>query len=196
MNSLIINLSFAVFHRQSLSCEVIDKSQGDIDSPNSKYSLFALPGRFQLRYYCSKFPPRFSVCKLGRSIHFIPLFSNFCCSRRMIHTGNCCLAPSPVGFNRPIISQSLFLESRVRIRPLRSLRIICFRNFSQHAHAPPLKTPLAPSPACINYSIIFESLLLPSDFVQIPGRLAPDSSFSKFHSLPPSTRKKALQGLP
>ena len=40
MTSLIINLSFAVFHRQSLSCEVIDKSQGDIDSPNSKYSPF------------------------------------------------------------------------------------------------------------------------------------------------------------
>ena len=50
----------------------------------------------------------------------------------------------------------------MRIRPLRLLRIICFRNFSQHAHAPPLKTPLAPSPACFNHSIIFESLLLES----------------------------------
>ena len=28
----------------------------------------------------------------------------------MIHPGKCCLEPSPVGFNRPIISQSLFLE--------------------------------------------------------------------------------------
>ena len=37
MTSMIINLSFAVFHRQSLSCKVIDKSQGDINSPNSKY---------------------------------------------------------------------------------------------------------------------------------------------------------------
>ena len=51
-------------------------------------------------------------------------------------------------------------SSRVRIRPLRSLRIICFRNFSQHTHAPPLKPLLAPSPACFNHSIIFESLLL------------------------------------
>ena len=61
MTSLIINFSFAVFHRQSLSCEVIDKSQGDINSPNSKYSPFCPPGRFQWRYYCSKFPTRFSV---------------------------------------------------------------------------------------------------------------------------------------
>ena len=30
--------------------------------PTANISLFALPGRFQLRYYCSKFPPRFSVC--------------------------------------------------------------------------------------------------------------------------------------
>ena len=43
MTSLIINLSFAVFHLQSLSCEVIDKSQGDINSPNSKYSPLCPP---------------------------------------------------------------------------------------------------------------------------------------------------------
>ena len=62
------------------------------------------------------------------------------------------------------IIQSYFrassLSSRVQIQPLSSLMIICFRNSSQHAHAPPLKTPLATSPACFNHSIIFESLLL------------------------------------
>ena len=30
--------------------------------PTASISLCALPGRFQLRYYCSKLPPRFSVC--------------------------------------------------------------------------------------------------------------------------------------
>ena len=37
MTYLIINLPLAVFYRQSLSCEVIDKSQGDLNSSNSKY---------------------------------------------------------------------------------------------------------------------------------------------------------------
>ena len=30
--------------------------------PTASIPLFALPGRFQLCYYCSKFSPRFSVC--------------------------------------------------------------------------------------------------------------------------------------
>ena len=77
MTSLIINLSFAVFHRQSLSCEVIDKSRATSILPTASIPLFALAGRFQLRYYCSKFPPPFSVCKLGRSIHFIPFVFEF-----------------------------------------------------------------------------------------------------------------------
>ena len=42
MTSLMINLSFAVFYRQSLSCEVIDKSEGDLNS-NSKYFPFCPP---------------------------------------------------------------------------------------------------------------------------------------------------------
>ena len=76
------------------------------------------------------------------------------------------------------------LSSRVRIRPLRSLRIICFRNFSRHANAPPLKTPLAPSPPSFNhspsppsfnYSIIFESLLLNSYPVNLPTPIAPNA---------------------
>ena len=37
MTLLIINLSLEVFYRQSLSCEVINKSQGDLNSSNSKY---------------------------------------------------------------------------------------------------------------------------------------------------------------
>ena len=61
MTSLIINLLLAVFYLQSLSCEVIDKSQSDLNSSNSKYFPLCLPclwipGRFQLLYYCSKLP--------------------------------------------------------------------------------------------------------------------------------------------
>ena len=40
---MIINLQLAVFYRQSISCEVIDKSQGDLNSPNSKYCLVCPP---------------------------------------------------------------------------------------------------------------------------------------------------------
>ena len=45
MTSLIINLNFllTVFHQQSLSCEVMDKSLGNINSPNSKYSPLCPP---------------------------------------------------------------------------------------------------------------------------------------------------------
>ena len=48
MTSLIINLSLAVFHRQSLSCEVIDKSQVDFKSPNSKYSPLCPPCQWSI----------------------------------------------------------------------------------------------------------------------------------------------------
>ena len=43
MTSLIINLSLAVFYRQSLSCKVIDKSQGDLNSSNCKYFTLCPP---------------------------------------------------------------------------------------------------------------------------------------------------------
>ena len=61
MTLLIINLQLAVFYRQSLSCEVIDKSHGDHISSNSN-SLCALPGCFQMLNFFSKVSPRFSVC--------------------------------------------------------------------------------------------------------------------------------------
>ena len=134
MTSLIINLSFAVFHRQSLSCEVIDKSLGDTNSPNSKYFPLCPPWSISVALLLFEVSTTI-FCVLIRSLHPLNIvyFTNFRCARRMIHPVNCCLAPFPVGFNCPIISQSLFFESRVRIRPLRSesLRIICFRNFSR-----------------------------------------------------------------
>ena len=37
------------------------------------------------------------------------------------------------------------------------LRTVCFQNFSQDAYYPPLKTPLALSPACFNHSIILKA---------------------------------------
>ena len=64
MTSLIINLLFAVFYLQSLqslSCEVIDKSKGDLNSSNNNYFPSCPPDQFQLRYCFSKFPPWFSA---------------------------------------------------------------------------------------------------------------------------------------
>ena len=86
------------------------------------------------------------------------LFSNLRCSRHMIHPGNCSPAPSSVSFNCPFVQSFLKASSssfRLQIRPLWPLRTIFFQNFSRHAYAPPLKTLLAPSPDCFNYSIIF-----------------------------------------
>ena len=46
-------------------------------------------------------------------------------------------------------------RSSVQILPLLWLKIVWFWNFSQHVHAPPLKTPLAPSPACFNLRLYY-----------------------------------------
>ena len=67
----------------------------------------------------------------------------------------------------------------MRTWQLRSLRTICFRNFSRHAYASPIKTPLAPSPASLNsfnHSIIFESLLLELSRVNPHTPIAPDAA--------------------
>ena len=76
----------------------------------------------------------------------------------MIHPGNCCPAPSPVPgwFQSSSHFSNLLLEfscanPATPFAQAEPVRIVCFRNFSQHAHAPsaqPLKTPLAPSAAC------------------------------------------------
>ena len=64
----------------------------------------------------------------------------------------------------------------MRLRPLRSVRTICFRNFSRDAYDPPLQTPLTRSPACFNHWIIFESLLLESCRVNPPKAIAPNAA--------------------
>ena len=54
----------------------------------------------------------------------------------MIHSGNCSPSPSPVGFNSPIISQSLlfeFLCANPATPYAQDQWIICFGNFSLHA---------------------------------------------------------------
>ena len=43
MTSLIISLLLAVFYQQSLSCEVINNSQGDLNSSNKNYFPLCLP---------------------------------------------------------------------------------------------------------------------------------------------------------
>ena len=78
----------------------------------------------------------------------------------MILLGIAVLCPPQLVSIVQLFLKASSLSSGVLIQPLSSLRIIRFQNFRLHAHAPPLKTPLAPSPACLNHSIIFESLLL------------------------------------
>ena len=183
MTSLIINLSFAVFHLQSLSCEVIDKSQGDIDSPNSKY--FPLCPPWSISVALLLFEASTSIfCVLIRPLH-------------SLHTLCFRIFAAPVVWSILVIAvlspprlvsivQS-FLKvssssSRVRILPLRSLSFICFRNFPclfqslDYFWKPPSPVISAPSVTQIRHAL--------------------DRSFSKFHSLPPSTREKALQRLP
>ena len=55
MTSLITNLLLAVFYLQSLSCEVIDKSQRDLNLSTASIFLCALPGFFQLRFIFQSF---------------------------------------------------------------------------------------------------------------------------------------------
>ena len=124
------------------------------------------------------------------------LFSNFRCARRMIHPGNCSPAPSPVGFNCPIISQSFLFEFSCANPATPFTQDHLFSKLYSARARSTLKTPLAPSPACFNHSIIFESLLLQLSRANPPAPIAPDLSFSKFHSLPPSTRKKGAAGTP
>ena len=88
----------------------------------------------------------FLCANLAAPIISYHLFSNFRFARHMIHPGNCSPVPSSVGFNSPIIFlKASFSSSRVRVRPPRSLRTICFRKFSRDAYDPTSKTPLAPS---------------------------------------------------
>ena len=93
-------------------------------------------------------------------------------------------------------SSSSCVRMMQRTRPFRSLRIICFRNFSRHAHVPPLKTPL--HPRCLLQSLDYfwkPGVISCKSADYSPTPVALDRSFSKLHTLPSSTRKKALQGL-
>ena len=74
-------------------------------------------------------------------------------------------------------------------------RAVCPR---RPTHAPPLKTPPAPSPAHFNNSIIFESLLLKLSCTIPPTPVAPDPSFQVFKTPLNATihHTKALHRLP
>ena len=98
------------------------------------------------------------------------MFSNFRCARRMNHPGNCSPAPSPVGFNRPSISQS----------PL--LRFSCANPASLFAQDHLFSK--------LHHLIVFESLLIEFSRANPPTPIAPDRLFSKLHSLPSSTVKR------
>ena len=144
MTLLIINLSLEVFYRQSLSCEVINKSQGDLNSSNSKY--FPLCPPWSISVALLLFEASTSIfCVLIRPLHSL---HTVCFRIFAVPVVWSILATAVLRPPRLVSIVQSFLKasssiSRVRIRPLRLLRIICFRNFSQHAHAPPLKSPAA-----------------------------------------------------
>ena len=148
---------------------------------------------FKIAIIFRRFYLDFLCAYLAAAIISYHLFSNFRCARHIIHPENCSPAPYSAGLNCPIIFlKASSSSSRVRIWPLWSLRTICLRNFSRYTHAPPLKAPLMPSPACFNHLIIFESLLLGLSRANPPTPIAPDRlfKFSKLHSLPSSTVKR------
>ena len=115
------------------------------------------------------------------------LFLNSGYASHMIHPGICSPVLSLIGFNHPIISQSPSSSSIELNQPLSSHRVVCFRNFSRNTHTPPLKTPHMPSPACFNYSIVFENLLLELSRANQLTPIVLDHLYWKLHSLPSST---------
>ena len=86
---------------------MIDKSQGNLDSINSNYFPLCPPLSTSIARLFFKVHLNFLRTHSAAPITSYRLFSNLRCARSMIHPGNCSLAPSPGGVNRPIISQSL-----------------------------------------------------------------------------------------
>ena len=151
----------AVVYLQSLSWKVINKSQVDFISSNSNHFRLCPPCKSLVNFNCTiilKPPPRLSMRYLGHSATVPPHLS--------FHTVGSGIFAMPVRWSVQEIAilhpsrlvsivQSFFKasssSSRVWILPLWYLRTSGFWNFGQHAHAPPLKTPLASSPACFNH---------------------------------------------
>ena len=110
----------------------------------------------------------FLCADLAAPITSYSLISNLRCAPRTIHPGNCSPASYPVGFNRPIISQSLLLEfscvnstTPIAQAHLFSNKLSALSTLKTvERAAPPLNTPLALSPARFNHLITFKSLLL------------------------------------
>ena len=163
MTSLIINLPMAEFYRQSLSCEVINKSQGDINSNSNYFPMYArcsisiarLFFEVSTSIFCMLIWPRQSPW------HFTPFV--FESSLRQSYDPSWKLQSCAL----PGWFQSSNHLSKPPPRAIEPLRIVCFRNFSLHAHAPPTKTPLAPSSACFITRLFFLKASSSSYLVQI-----------------------------
>ena len=88
--------------------------KGDLNSSNSNNfpPCPALPSQVDFNraiiFRCFQFD--FLCANLATPITSYRLFSNLRCAGHMIHSGNCSPVPSPVGFNRTVISQSLLFE--------------------------------------------------------------------------------------
>ena len=141
---------------------MIDKSQGDLNSSNSKYfplcppwsiSVALLLFEVSTSIFCVQIRPLHSLHTVVFEFLLFPSYDPYwqllsCALPGWFQSSNHFSKPLPrVSCADPATP---FAQDH------------CFRNFSQHAHAPTLKTPLAPSPACLNHSITFESLLLES----------------------------------
>ena len=120
MTSLIFNLPLAVFYRQSLSCEVIDKSKGDLNSSNRNYFPLTVPWaavisrsiliewlffEVSTTIFCMLIWPRQSLHTVFFRIFVAPVIWSILEIAFLPHP-----APSPVWFNRAFIFQSLLLE--------------------------------------------------------------------------------------
>ena len=144
--SLIIIFSLAVFYLQSLSCLVIDKVALILPTALSA-SVHSL-AYFNCAVNFQSFSPNFLcaiLAQIGSTNYCILFVFKACCVwSNEIHPKNWSPAPFPICFNCPPFHRASFSRSSGPIYSLQLLRTICFPNFSQHTHAPPLKTPLCP----------------------------------------------------
>ena len=135
--------------------------------PTEIISLCDLPVDFNRVIIFRSFHHDFLYANLATPITSYRFFSNLRCAGHLIHSGNSIPASSCA---LPGLIQSCIHFSKPPPRVL-----VCeYGNFDRSGpfvfkclvgtHAPRLKTPLAPSPACFrltfNHLIIFESLLL------------------------------------
>ena len=157
--------------------------------PTAGISPCALPGRFQLHFYFSKFPSRFSVCLLGRANHFIQFVFEFLLRPSIDPSWELqsCALPGwfqwSNHFSKPP-SRVLVCESGHSVRSGSFIFETLIGTRTLHPQKLLLRPPL---PVSIT-RLFLKALLLELSRANPPTPIAPAHSFSKLHSLPLSTR--------